>query len=53
MAPTYAGKVLIVTGASSGIGRALCEALAPQRPRLVMAANHWIYRWKVEPPRGN
>ena len=34
----YAGKVLIVTGASSGIGRALCEELAPQRPRLVLAA---------------
>src|SRR6185503_14419690 len=38
MARAYAGKVLIVTGASSGIGRALCEALAPQRPRLVLAA---------------
>ena len=36
--PAYAGKVLIVTGASSGIGRALCEELAPQRPRLVLAA---------------
>ena len=21
-------------------------------PRLVMAANHWIYRWKAEAPRG-
>jgi len=29
---------VIVTGASSGIGRALCEALAPQGPRLVLAA---------------
>src|SRR5207247_7359640 len=36
--PAYAGKVLVVTGASSGIGRALCEALAPQGPRLVLAA---------------
>ena len=27
-----------MTGASSGIGRALCEALARQRPRLVLAA---------------
>ena len=37
-APIYAGKVIIVTGASTGIGRALCLALAPQRPRLVLAA---------------
>jgi short-subunit dehydrogenase len=34
----YAGKAIVVTGASSGIGRALCLALAPQRPRLVLAA---------------
>jgi short-subunit dehydrogenase len=34
----YAGKSIVVTGASSGIGRALCLALAPQRPRLVLAA---------------
>jgi len=32
------GKVLVVTGASSGIGRALCLALAEHRPRLVLAA---------------
>jgi short-subunit dehydrogenase len=35
--PTYAQKTIIVTGASSGIGRALCLALAPQRPRLVLS----------------
>ena len=35
---TYSGKSLIITGASTGIGRALCLALAPQRPRLVLAA---------------
>lgn len=34
----YAGKTVVVTGASQGIGRALCLALAPQRPRLVLAA---------------
>ncbi len=34
----YAGKVVLVTGASQGIGRALCLELAPQRPRLVLAA---------------
>ncbi len=34
----YAGKVVIVTGASQGIGRALSLELAPQRPRLVLAA---------------
>jgi short-subunit dehydrogenase len=34
----YAQKVVIVTGASRGIGRALCLELAPQRPRLVLAA---------------
>jgi len=34
----YAGKVIVVTGASSGIGRALARTLAPQRPRLVLAA---------------
>jgi len=34
----YAGKVVVVTGASQGIGRALSLELAVQRPRLVLAA---------------
>jgi short-subunit dehydrogenase len=34
----YAGKVIVVTGASQGIGKALCLELAQQRPKLVLAA---------------
>ena len=37
-ATTYAGKSIVLTGASSGIGRALALALARQRPRLALAA---------------
>ena len=37
-APAFAGRVVVVTGASSGIGRALCLELARQKPRLVLAA---------------
>jgi len=35
---TYEGRTIVVTGASVGIGRALCRLLAPQRPRLVLAS---------------
>lgn len=35
---TYTGKVIILTGASQGIGKALALALSPQRPKLVLAA---------------
>jgi short-subunit dehydrogenase len=34
----YAGRVVVVTGASQGIGKALCLVLAAQRPKLVLAA---------------
>lgn len=34
----YRDKVVVVTGASQGIGKALCLALAAQKPRLVVAA---------------
>jgi short-subunit dehydrogenase len=35
---SYEGRTVVVTGASVGIGRALCRALAAQRPKLVLAA---------------
>jgi NAD(P)-dependent dehydrogenase (short-subunit alcohol dehydrogenase family) len=34
----YEGRVVVVTGASQGIGKALCLELAGQRPKLVLAA---------------
>lgn len=36
----FSGSVVVVTGASEGIGRALCLALAPQAPKLVLAARN-------------
>ncbi len=33
-------KVIIITGASEGIGRALALALAPQQPKLILAARN-------------
>ena len=36
----FADRVVVVTGASEGIGRAFCIALAPQRPRFVLAARN-------------
>jgi len=35
---TITGKVIIITGASSGIGHATALALAPERPKLVLVA---------------
>lgn len=36
----YKDKVIVITGASEGIGRALCLALAPLGPKLVIAARN-------------
>ncbi len=37
---TFTDQSIVVTGASEGIGRALCLALAPQAPRLTIAARN-------------
>ena len=36
----YQNKVIIVTGASEGIGRSLCLGLSHQKPKLVLAARN-------------
>ena len=48
----YAGKVAIVTGASQGIGKALCLELAAQRPRLVLAARDAAFAEHAEKEKG-
>ncbi len=37
---TFADQVIVVTGASEGIGRALCLALAGEKAKLVLAARN-------------
>jgi NAD(P)-dependent dehydrogenase (short-subunit alcohol dehydrogenase family) len=37
---SFAGKVVLISGASEGIGRALALALAPERPRLALNARN-------------
>lgn len=36
----FSEKVIVITGASEGIGRALSLGLAPQKPKLVLAARN-------------
>lgn len=36
----FSEKVIVITGASEGIGRALSLALAPQKPKMVLAARN-------------
>ncbi len=38
--PTFSKKVIIITGASEGIGQALALQLAPQLPKLVLTARN-------------
>ena len=38
--PVFSKQVIVITGASEGIGRALALVLAPQHPQLVLAARN-------------
>ncbi|MEJ2230035.1 MAG: SDR family NAD(P)-dependent oxidoreductase, partial [Nitrospirales bacterium] len=38
----FTHQVILITGASSGIGKALAFALAPQSPKLVLAARDHV-----------
>ncbi len=47
---TYNGQVIVLTGASQGIGKALALALAPQKAKLVLAARDEAALRAVESP---
>ena len=49
MSAAYQDKVVVLTGASVGIGRALALELAPQRPKLVLAARDEARLQEVAP----
>jgi len=40
MPPSFAGKAILLTGATAGIGRAIALEVAAERPRLLLAARN-------------